>query len=137
MLFISHDLAVVRTLADRVGVLFRGALVEVGEVEAVYRPPFHPYTYELLLAVPGSGLAEKVVETEAVEPQAARAPSELGCPYADRCPFHLGIECDTEAPPWREAGGTVIRCHISLDELETLTRRPGDARAAATEMGGA
>ena len=52
MLFISHDLAVVRTLADRVGVLFRGQLMEVGGVEDIFTPPFHPYTYELLMAVP-------------------------------------------------------------------------------------
>ena len=52
MLFISHDLAVVRRLADRVGVLFRGRFMEVGEVEDVFAPPFHPYTFELLKAVP-------------------------------------------------------------------------------------
>lgn len=134
MLFISHDLAVVRTLADRVGVLFRGALVEVGEVEAVYRPPFHPYTYELLLAVPGSGLTEQVVETEAVEGVSGRVPTELGCPYAERCPFHLGAKCDTEVPPWRQAGATVIRCHIPTDELERLTRQHDDARKTTAEM---
>ena len=52
MLFISHDLAVVRSLADRVGVLFRGRLMEVGTVEDIFKPPFHPYTHELLMAVP-------------------------------------------------------------------------------------
>ena len=52
MLFISHDLAVVRSLADRVGVLFRGRLMEIGPVEDIFKPPFHPYTYELLMAVP-------------------------------------------------------------------------------------
>jgi ABC-type dipeptide/oligopeptide/nickel transport system ATPase component len=52
MLFISHDLAVVRQLADRTGVLFRGSLVEIGPTERIFEPPYHPYTEELLLAVP-------------------------------------------------------------------------------------
>jgi peptide/nickel transport system ATP-binding protein len=52
MLFISHDLAVVRTLADRVGVLFRGQMMEIGPNEDVFEPPYHPYTYALLRAVP-------------------------------------------------------------------------------------
>ena len=53
MLFISHDLAVVRSLADRVAVLFRGELVETGPTDEIFVPPFHPYTHSLLLAVPG------------------------------------------------------------------------------------
>jgi peptide/nickel transport system ATP-binding protein len=52
MLFISHDLAVVRSLADRVGVLFTGELVACDTVSAVFRPPLHPYTQRLLDAVP-------------------------------------------------------------------------------------
>ena len=52
MLFISHDLAVVRSFADRVGVLFGGELMSVGPVERIYAPPYHPYTLSLLEAVP-------------------------------------------------------------------------------------
>ena len=52
MLFISHDLAVVRSLADRIGVLFKGRLVACGEVSAIFQPPYHPYTWRLLDAVP-------------------------------------------------------------------------------------
>ena len=59
MLFISHDLAVVRSLADRIGVLFRGQLMEIGDVEDIFRPPFHPYTYELLMAVPSINLSRQ------------------------------------------------------------------------------
>src|SRR5690606_21447434 len=55
MLFISHDLAVVRALADRVGVLYRGQLMEIGAAAEIFAPPFHPYTHSLLLAVPSAG----------------------------------------------------------------------------------
>jgi peptide/nickel transport system ATP-binding protein len=115
MLFISHDLAVVRNLADRVGVLFRGRLMESGGVEAVFAPPFHPYTHELLMAAPSLRIARRrAARLSASKPIVSTA----GCVFAGRCPWQVGRICEEQPPPWREAGaGHRIRCHIPLDEL--------------------
>ena len=83
MLFISHDLAVVRSLADRVAVLFQGHLFEIDDQAAVFAPPFHPYTFALLQAVPDidgrSRPGQMVREVES--PAAGKA-----CAFAGRCP---------------------------------------------------
>lgn len=119
-LFISHDLAVVRAIADRVAVLYLGRLCEVGTTAEVYEPPFHPYTEALLSAVlePVPGSRRRVLVKEA-EPEAT-APAQ-GCPFQHRCPRHLGPVCDEVAPPWRvTASGHALRCHMELDELIRL-----------------
>jgi peptide/nickel transport system ATP-binding protein len=114
MLFISHDLAVVRSLADRVGVLFRGTLVETGSTEAIFAPPFHPYTLSLLLAVPGAHGGAVLPTT----PAGPRPPTGRGCVFAGRCPWHLGRICEEESPPWQAVGADLrIRCHIPERDL--------------------
>ncbi|MDE0202520.1 MAG: ATP-binding cassette domain-containing protein, partial [Rhodospirillaceae bacterium] len=135
MLFISHDLAVVRSLADRVGVLFNGQLLELGGVEEIFGPPYHPYTRELLMAQPGSGLAaaEPADTTPAVAEDAGDAP---GCAFAGRCRWQRGALCEDERPPWQDAGrGLRIRCHIPADELRALTS--GGAPGPANELSSA
>jgi peptide/nickel transport system ATP-binding protein len=113
LLFISHDLAVVRSLADRVAVLFRGRLVELGTAADVFAPPYHPYTESLLLAVPGVRARNSAPQGPAGPP-----PNAQGCPFAGRCPRQLGELCATTPPPWRATdGGLRIRCHIPLAEL--------------------
>ena len=115
-LFISHNLAIVRAIADRVVVLYQGRMCEVGPVEQIYAPPYHPYTETLLAAapepVPGARarlLAKDVQEAE---------PPARGCCFQRRCPRRVGSICDEETPPWRVAAeGHVISCHIPLEEL--------------------
>jgi peptide/nickel transport system ATP-binding protein len=115
MLFISHDLAVVRNLAHRVGVLFRGQLMEIGDVEDIFRPPFHPYTYELLMAVPSLGRKLPPRRRQRLEASAA---GDEGCAFAGRCRWQLGRICEERPPPWREVTPRHrIRCHIPLPEL--------------------
>ena len=114
--FVSHDLAVVRAIADRVVVLYQGRICESGPTQAVYGTPCHPYTEALMAAVlepvPGHRpalLAEDVVE---------RAPPARGCPFQRRCHRRIGLICDHETPPAREgADGHVIHCHIPLETL--------------------
>jgi peptide/nickel transport system ATP-binding protein len=122
MLFISHDLAVVRSLADRVGVLFRGRLMEIGPVEDIFKPPFHPYTHELLMAVPSiSRIGRRRGRIKADR----AATGTKGCAFAGRCQWQLGSICDTEIPPWRQVSpGHAIHCHIPLADL--LAREKGD-----------
>jgi peptide/nickel transport system ATP-binding protein len=131
MLFIAHDLAVVRALADRVGVLFGGQLFELGTAGAVFAPPFHPYTHELLMATPGPKPAAAPRPQRAREVGAAR-PGD-GCAYASRCAWKLGAICEREAPPWRAAGPELaIRCHRGIDDLrERALWRSGPAPALA------
>jgi peptide/nickel transport system ATP-binding protein len=116
-LFISHDLAVVRAIADKVAVLYLGRLCEVGPVELVYRPPHHPYTEMLLAAVlepvPGSRARLPAADDE-TEPE----PPPTGCVFQRRCPRRVGAICDEVDPPWRlDSGGHAIRCHLELSEL--------------------
>jgi len=115
MLFISHDIAVVRHLADRIGVLFGGTLVECGPTALLFEPPFHPYTEELLLAVPSFKARMTSVPTlSAARPRRSGG----GCVYAGRCRRYLGAICDKQAPPWQTAAeGHVIRCHVPVAEL--------------------
>ena len=132
MLFISHDLAVVRSLADRVGVLFRGELMSIGPVERIFSPPHHPYTLSLLEAVPRIDVVRKP------RPRQAAATSDAGvrpkCAYAGRCAFQLGRTCVDREPPWQDAGGGLaIRCHIPVAELKAHAA-PGKDKQPRKEM---
>lgn len=115
MLFISHDLAVVRSFADRVAVLLNGDLVELGATRDIFAPPFHPYTLSLLQAVPGSSFAATNAGRNGNNRQGA--PSG-GCVFARRCPSRIGPICDAEVPAFKTTRTNVrIRCHLDLDEL--------------------
>jgi len=115
-LFITHDLAVVRVIADRVAVLYQGHLTEVGPVEQIYSPPYHPYTETLLAAAPKlvPGVPVHLLAKDVAE----GLPAAQGCRFQRRCPRRIGAICDKEPPPWRVAAqGHSIRCHIPLDDL--------------------
>ena len=123
MLFISHDLAVVRSLADRVGVLFRGRLMEIGPVEEIFKPPFHPYTYELLMAVPSInriGAARMRDKADRV------AKGTQGCAFAGRCQWQLGSLCETAS---RHHGG---RSHRAMPSVATSRCRISWSATRAT-----
>jgi oligopeptide/dipeptide ABC transporter ATP-binding protein len=100
-LFISHDMAVIRQLSDRIGVMYQGRFTERGPWQAVLSAPLHPYTRALLAAVPepqpdGSLLAGAAAD----QPREEGAPAEAGagCPYLPRCPISIS-RCRTEDPP--------------------------------------
>ena len=126
MLFISHDLAVVRLVADRIAVLFRGEIMEIGTADRVFSAPFHPYTHALLQAVPKPlvRLADRA-RTASAPVGVPPAPGR-GCAYAGRCGWKPDkVLCNTTIPPWQAApGGLRIRCHLTPEALS--------ARAAQT-----
>ncbi len=111
--FVSHDLAVVRALSDRVAVLYQGRLCEVGSVASVYASPSHPYTDVLLGAVlePDPDSTPVLVADDVVE----MSPPATGCPFQRRCPKSLGDVCSTQTPAWQQvSNGHAIRCHLDL-----------------------
>ncbi len=121
MLFIAHDLSVVRFFSDYVAVMYLGKFCEIGPAEAIYAPPYHPYTEALLSAVPipDPSVAQKRIRLSGTVPSALNPPS--GCRFNTRCPRKLGDICETEEPPCRDAGGEHrIFCHIPLEELRKI-----------------
>ncbi|MBK9607462.1 MAG: ABC transporter ATP-binding protein [Betaproteobacteria bacterium] len=125
-LFISHDMSVVRYLADRVAVVYLGRICEVGPVERVFAPPYHPYTEALLSAVPVPDPDAEVnpIRLEGPVPSAANPPS--GCVFHTRCPRKIGAICEQQTPPAQTGtDGHVIVCHIpSPSSAMKAGRRP-------------
>jgi peptide/nickel transport system ATP-binding protein len=112
-LFISHNLAVVRHMANRIGVMYLGRIVEVAPAHDLFRAPRHPYTRMLLDAVPDldmSGRQRKPVEGEIPNP--INPPS--GCAFHPRCP-HANARCRSERPQPMNSGTTLVACH-AVDE---------------------
>jgi oligopeptide/dipeptide ABC transporter ATP-binding protein len=93
MLFISHDLSVVRVLADRIAVMYGGRILELATTQSLFDHPLQPYTRELLAAIPELDPAKAKQGKKQVIGQASEiaAPAETGCPFADRCPFVMEI----------------------------------------------
>ena len=121
LVFISHDLGAVRYLADRVVVMYLGKVMEQGDTEAVFSPPYHPYTEALLSAVPiaDPNVAKRRIVLEGSLPSAMDPPK--GCPFSTRCPRRIGAICDDEAPQVRtRSGGHRIACHLPMEELEAV-----------------
>jgi peptide/nickel transport system ATP-binding protein len=118
-LFISHDLSVVRYMADTIGVMYLGKLVEIGPADDVYSRPAHPYTKGLIDTVPvADPAAERAKEHQGVRgelPSAIAPPS--GCRFRTRCPF-AQEKCAAEEPPLRpfSAEGHQAACHFPLRE---------------------
>ncbi len=124
LLFISHDLSIVRYLADRVLVMYLGHVVEIGTTGQVFAPPYHPYTEALLSAVP---IADPSVEkTEIVLegdiPSAMDPPP--GCPFQTRCHWKAEVPgdlCEREVPPMRDmGGGHQLKCHLAEAQLRRM-----------------
>jgi peptide/nickel transport system ATP-binding protein len=127
MIFIAHDLSVVRFFSDDIAVMYLGQIVEVGPADAIYEPPYHPDTEALLSAVPipDPDVEQKEIRLSGNVPSALNPPS--GCRFHTRCPRRHemlpdeGKICETEVPPWRESQrGHRILCHIPLEELAKI-----------------
>ncbi len=124
MLFISHDLSVVRYIADRVVVMYLGHIVEQGTTDQIFSPPYHPYTEALLSAIPiaDTSVVKKHIVLEGDIPSAMNPPP--GCPFQTRCGYkHLvpGSFCETQLPPLRELGaGHRSLCWLADDVLARM-----------------
>ena len=119
-LLISHDLGVVRYLADRIAVMYLGRIMEVGDSETVFRGPNHPYTEALLSAIPKiEGEPGARIRLEGEIPSPANPPS--GCVFHTRCHRFMKGICEVTEPPLIEVEpGHLMSCHIPVDQLRVL-----------------
>lgn len=121
-LFISHDLSMVRHIADRVAVMYLGKIMELAEVEALYNHPSHPYTQALLSAVPVPDPEVEATRTRVILdgdiPSPANPPP--GCPFNTRCPM-AQERCVAEVPAFRElVPGHWVACHFAEEAREKV-----------------
>jgi len=118
LVLISHDLGLVRYIADRVVVMYLGRVMEQGTVEELFLAPYHPYTEALLSAVPLPDPRQRkrriVLTGELPNP----LHFAVGCPFHSRCPRKVGLVCENDQPPRQQApGGHEISCHIPVADL--------------------
>ena len=124
LLFISHDLSIVRYLSDRVMVMYLGHVVELGSTDQVFSPPYHPYTEALLSAVPiaDTHVEKKRIVLEGDIPSAMNPPP--GCPFQTRCRWKSQVPgglCEREIPPMVDLGDDhSIKCHLSAEALASM-----------------
>jgi len=124
MLFISHDLSVVRYIADRVVVMYLGHIVEQGTTDDIFSPPYHPYTEALLSAIPiaDTSVIKRHILLEGDIPSALNPPS--GCPFQTRCGYKSQVpdnQCETVLPSIRElSDGHAVKCHLSDEQFQQM-----------------
>ena len=127
LIFVAHDLSVVRFVCDTIAVMYLGQIAEIGPAEAIYAPPYHPYAEALLSAVPipDPSARQKHVRLSGPVPSALNPPD--GCRFHTRCPRRAqmlpdgGRICEWEDPPWQGMGDDHrIACHISLETLRQM-----------------
>jgi len=111
-LFITHDLGVVRYLADRVAVMYLGQIVEQAETEALFGDPRHPYTQTLLAAIPSLDPSRRRAEARALGDVPSPAAPPSGCRFHTRCPVRLD-SCSEAEPPWIEHARGAVRCVLA------------------------
>jgi peptide/nickel transport system ATP-binding protein len=125
MVLISHDLSLVRYMADRIIVMYLGHIVEQGTAEQIFAPPYHPYTEALLSAIPlaDSAAKKRKIVLEGEIPSALSPPS--GCPFQTRCHMKSKVSgslCEQVVPPMRELkDGHAMKCHLPIEILDQMT----------------
>lgn len=126
ILFISHNLAVVAKMCDRVGVLYAGMLVEEGPTQQLFDSPRHPYTVALLRCLPRAGQRKDRSRLDTI-PGTLPSPGAAisGCPFADRCAL-ADERCHAELPPLHDLGGRFSRCHYHQRAQELPRQTPAE-----------
>jgi peptide/nickel transport system ATP-binding protein len=126
LLYITHDLASARYVADRIVVMYAGQIAEEGPTESVLSQPQHPYTRLLLSAVADPREAEAEFSADTGEPPRVINPGE-GCRFRRRCPFAIDT-CETVTPRPRPVGASQVACHVAGESPMRVTSQAGSAR---------
>jgi oligopeptide/dipeptide ABC transporter ATP-binding protein len=112
-LFISHDLAVIRYVCDRVALMYQGRILESGSVEDIFLEPMHPYTQALLSAMPVADPEYQPEEIILEGEISTLAGAEGTCRFAPRCPAKSGERCVQQEPVLKELkDGHLVACHL-------------------------
>ena len=126
--FISHDLAVVRYISDRIGVMYLAELIEVGGAADVFDPPHHPYTEALLSSIPRLDFDKQRERIPLKGSMPSLSDPPTGCRFHTRCHRSLGDICVEQVPPDMDAGnGHFYKCHIPPEELRSLQKSDAPA----------
>jgi oligopeptide/dipeptide ABC transporter ATP-binding protein len=128
LLFIAHDLSMVRYVSDRTAVMYLGRIVELGKADDVFFRPLHPYTRSLVASKPEADPERERRRPRRGPPGEIPSPVDLpaGCRFAGRCPFAAQV-CRDVDPAWREVEpGRFVECHM----LDPASGHPGEAVAA-------
>ncbi|MGQ4554945.1 oligopeptide/dipeptide ABC transporter ATP-binding protein [Halobellus sp. GM3] len=133
MLYISHDLSMINLVSDRVGVMYRGNVVEEGTAEEIIHDPKHPYTRALIDSLPDLRTKRKRVILPDREHDDSTVPS--GCPFHPRCPDSMD-SCSKEKPALAEAEGRNVACYLHHDKTIDGSKMPdvGNQRASEKEV---
>ncbi|BAM91782.1 dipeptide transport protein [Bradyrhizobium oligotrophicum S58] len=115
-LFISHDLGVVRHIADDVLIMYLGLVMEHGPKERIFARPLHPYAQALVDATPGLGRKRQRIVPKGELPSPLDPPA--GCVFSTRCPYVTDL-CRTQRPPLRPLDGRLVACHYAERFLDT------------------
>jgi peptide/nickel transport system ATP-binding protein/oligopeptide transport system ATP-binding protein len=128
-LFISHDISLVKSIADRIGVLYLGKFMEIASTDRLFEQPLHPYTESLLSSIPTLKEREERFKPN-VDPPSGEIPSPAnppsGCVFHTRCP-KKEPQCEADVPTeFEPEPGHSTWCHVVESELEDLAQNPED-----------
>ncbi len=126
MILITHDLGVVAEIADKVGIMYAGDLVEFGDVNSIYENPLHPYTQLLLVSIPNVKLEDMELKYIKGNLPSLKSPPP-GCKFYPRCPFAMDI-CSKEKPPTFDVNKRRVKCWLYKGEKD-------ESKANATSIG--
>ncbi len=126
MILITHDLGLVAEIADKVGIMYAGDLVEFGDVNSIYENPLHPYTQLLLVSIPNVKLEDMELKYIKGNLPSLKSPPP-GCKFYPRCPFAMDI-CSKEKPPTFDVNKRRVKCWLYKGEKD-------ESKANATSIG--
>jgi oligopeptide/dipeptide ABC transporter ATP-binding protein len=133
MLFVAHDLSVVRHVSDRTAVMYAGRIVEVGRTDAIYTSPRHPYTAALLSSVPKLDPKRRAEAKPALKETIDPGRPTLGCSFCPRCPYAIA-QCREEIPALRPLGkGIESACHRA-EELQLAGVGPPNINGGVKQL---
>jgi peptide/nickel transport system ATP-binding protein len=115
VIYITHDLATAYYVSDRIGIMLRGNIVEMGPVDEVLDRPKHPYTQMLIESIPGPNPTKKWEEEISMSTLDISEYLKQGCKFADRCPKVMEV-CRGTNPPEVNVNDSIVKCYLYQDQ---------------------